>query len=479
MGNAGIILMPVGNSATVYNNGVNVFAIDNIGRLLKIGTFGIDDTLVIQTALNVTGSIYIDKGVYNITSALKIPSNTFVKGAGKGATILRNVTGANIMIIQNSAYDGTFTSSNSNIGLYDLEIDSNGGNNAVYFGYVLDLTVERIYVHDSKPSAITFEQCKPLYVHSVRGGSTRTPNSSGQGIVVLGVKDAVFVNCIADKNNGLSGWDFETSGVTVIDGLADSKDVLVVNCISRQNVGQGWTVSNVISCDFVNCTALLNQQDGFNFNSGNYTGCRSYDNSQQTTNTYSAYHFIGNAYNRLVEGCYDSGTSHKYSYLCDSGTSHNKILSSHSYSVGTANFQDNSTGGTNRYVIWNNINLEINKNNSDSASITIPNVDTAVQTYTLAANSYENIITECDIEITTSGTSILQALTVKVKYATTVIKTYNAQITTATVNKINLHLKCFGPFKAGGNITITVMGASADANTSILTHNLFVNGSYN
>ncbi|WP_337862764.1 hypothetical protein [Nitrososphaera sp.] len=471
--------MPGEYAAQVFQNGTNIWATDAIGNIIDFGTFGTNDVRVIQTALNQTGRVFIGKGIYIIDSVLRVPSNTFVIGAGIGTTILKVKSGVNTDVIYNSAFDLMYTNSNSNISIGRLEVDASlaAGNGTINFQYVLGLWLSDIWVHGCKAACITADSCSPVTLFNCRGSNTRTPNTSGEGIVVVGCKDFVLVGCMADSNNGISGIDIEAAVTTVLEGTSLNNRGLVSDCISKGNTGQGWTISNTIRTTFVNCKAVNNQQDGFQVASTCYfVGCSSEDNSTQAANTYSAYHVIGSAYNGSFAACIDQG-SHKYGYLFDPGTSHWKVIYPHEYSVGTALFQDSSTGQNNKLLAWNNTSQEIAKINADSTSQAITVAETNITTYSLSANSYENILVEADVEITTTTTSTAQSITIKIKSGTTVVKTYTVQ-TRTQADKINLHVKGFVVQKAAATIAITESAPAGDANTTAIVKNLFVQGLY-
>jgi hypothetical protein len=67
-----------------------------------VGDNTTDDTIAIQAALDSGNSIYIPKGTYKITTALSVPPNISITGAGAGVAIL-SFTSVNGLVFQNSS----------------------------------------------------------------------------------------------------------------------------------------------------------------------------------------------------------------------------------------------------------------------------------------------------------------------------------------------------------------------------------------
>ena len=112
------------------------------------------------------------------------------------------------------------------------------------------------------------------------------------------------------------------------------------------------------------------------------------------------------------------------------------------------------------------------------SSATVPNADTAVKTYTLAANTYTSIIAEAEGYVQESLTTTNQNVNIKIKFAgaqngQTMI--FNPQALT-TGAKTPFPVKASGAFTAGGTVTVTIGAAAADANTTVFLNSLRVYG---
>ena len=112
------------------------------------------------------------------------------------------------------------------------------------------------------------------------------------------------------------------------------------------------------------------------------------------------------------------------------------------------------------------------------ASATVPNTDTAVKTFTLAANSYSSIIAEAEGYVQESLTTTNQNVNIKIKFAGTQkgqTMIFNPQALT-TGAKTPFPIKASGAFTAGGTVTVTIGAAAADANTTVFLNSLRVYG---
>ncbi len=111
------------------------------------------------------------------------------------------------------------------------------------------------------------------------------------------------------------------------------------------------------------------------------------------------------------------------------------------------------------------------------ASATIPNVDTAVKTYTLAANNYTLIIVEAEGYGSFVLASTNQIISIKIKFGATQIgQTLTLDAALGATSRIPFPIKGSGAFTAGGAITITISAPAADANTTIFLNSLRVYG---
>jgi polygalacturonase len=97
-----------------------------------------DDSTVINAALSALnsaggGEVYLKPGTYGLGSPLVLYDNVYIRGAGKGSTILKVLNGANITALKTQNFDSlTGTNSTSGpqrFGVSHLTIDGNKANN--------------------------------------------------------------------------------------------------------------------------------------------------------------------------------------------------------------------------------------------------------------------------------------------------------------------------------------------------------------
>ncbi|KUK16997.1 right-handed parallel beta-helix repeat-containing protein [Thermococcus sibiricus] len=73
--------IPLGHYSTiVYKNGTKIIVEDWRGKRIAEGTAGVDDTIVIQQAINQGGKVFIKSGSYVITKPIIVGDNTIVEG---------------------------------------------------------------------------------------------------------------------------------------------------------------------------------------------------------------------------------------------------------------------------------------------------------------------------------------------------------------------------------------------------------------
>jgi hypothetical protein len=148
---------------------------DKLGESISVKDFGAkgdgisDDWLAIQRTLSAAAGIakiYIPKGLYFISQELKVPSNSYIYGAGIGTTIIKLSASANasqcVMTNNQNTRSVTTNQGNENIIIKDLELDGNvsrfsGSYNPIgdssgtglCLAYVKNALIERVAVHDT------------------------------------------------------------------------------------------------------------------------------------------------------------------------------------------------------------------------------------------------------------------------------------------------------------------------------------------
>lgn len=113
-------------------------------------------------------------------------------------------------------------------------------------------------------------------------------------------------------------------------------------------------------------------------------------------------------------------------------------------------------------------------NDTSTASATVPNTDTNVKTYALAANAYSTIIAEADVEIDCGVLTTIQDITVKVKIG---VSSKDYIFTGVGVaQKRTFGVRLTAAQKAAATVAISHGAAAADANTTVIIQNLYVRG---
>lgn len=104
---------------------------------------------------------------------------------------------------------------------------------------------------------------------------------------------------------------------------------------------------------------------------------------------------------------------------------------------------------------------------------TIPNTDTTVKTTNIRKNSWQKVLVSCNVSLIQTATSTAQNVTFKIKNGSTTLKSL-VIATTANAATLPVNIRYAGPIRTGGAITVTVLGAAADANTSTKYESLWI-----
>ncbi len=111
------------------------------------------------------------------------------------------------------------------------------------------------------------------------------------------------------------------------------------------------------------------------------------------------------------------------------------------------------------------------------ANATVPNADTVLKTYTLAANTYSKIIAEAEGYGTFGALSTNQVISLKVKFAGAQVGiTMKLDAALGAASNIPFSLKASAAFAGGGAVDITQSAPAADANTTMFLNSLRVYG---
>jgi len=126
--------------------------------------------------------------------------------------------------------------------------------------------------------------------------------------------------------------------------------------------------------------------------------------------------------------------------------------------------------------------------NTDGPTVAIPAADTLLISGNLKPTQYNNVRIASDVQFTMTGTSVSQLITLKLKITnpatgtTSTITSWSFRPVTATAAIVNQKLEFITDDRiptgtsvaTGGLLSITVVGAGADANTSAVALNLYV-----
>ncbi len=172
-----ITLTPSGTGDIIMSGNVGIGTTDTAGYALYVnGSFYADNLSVaqfnkvitvdgvaypatgagIQAAINDLpaegGKVFIPAGTYYVTATINIPSNAWIEGAGKNATILELADGVNGSVLQSLT--------TSNIKISSLRINANDAGNTgtdlhgVYLYDAERVLVEDVYIYDSEDVGI-------------------------------------------------------------------------------------------------------------------------------------------------------------------------------------------------------------------------------------------------------------------------------------------------------------------------------------
>ena len=122
----------------------------------------------------------------------------------------------------------------------------------------------------------------------------------------------------------------------------------------------------------------------------------------------------------------------------------------------------------------------ITHNTTQGAAATIPVADTTITgaTATIYPNSYKRIIIEATISVKASATATAQNNTYKIKIGSTAVDTVivaETQVTGGIPTRF-ITLKAVTEARAGGAVTVTHIGAGADAQVSSRFEDLIILG---
>lgn len=112
--------------------------------------------------------------------------------------------------------------------------------------------------------------------------------------------------------------------------------------------------------------------------------------------------------------------------------------------------------------------------NTAGSSTGLPATDTSLLSGNIKATQYKNVRITSSVQITTSGTSALNNISLKIKLGATTLATITYK-PLAELRVITVPVEYIGDVSAGGSVSITASASSADATqTTIIARNLYV-----
>lgn len=281
-----IVNDPSGTPLNRYSSLANLFpGMAKNAKMYGVKGDGVtDDTTALQTVLNSQGNIYIPAGTYLISSPLIFKSNTFIFGAGRGKTIIKQKNGASIgnsRGILESQASMTAGATVENVTITALSIDGNQDNNTT--------SVDGIFANFLK-SGLIFDvevyECEESGI--VAGGYWDDFATGGRDKLRSVIVSHCFMH---DNNEGFQG-----------------ANLLVEACVAQDNVTgfhttAGGTRDETIAgfVTYSNCIAYNNSSVGFacDYQAADYLKPIYINNCMSIKN---AYGYSGNLGNVFING---------------------------------------------------------------------------------------------------------------------------------------------------------------------------------
>lgn len=111
--------------------------------------------------------------------------------------------------------------------------------------------------------------------------------------------------------------------------------------------------------------------------------------------------------------------------------------------------------------------------NTPGGSTALAATDTSLLSGNIKANLHKFVRIYSSVQITTTGTSLTNAISIKIKIGSTVLATITHR-PLAEVRVITIPVEYIGDVSAGGAVSITQSASSADAQTTFIARNIYV-----
>lgn len=253
--NGGTIINDASGRSWYRETGKQPYSIAWFGAIADGAT---DNAAAIQNCLNAgNGAFYIPPGTWAL-SAVTIPTNCAMSGAGQGISILRGLTASGKML----TYTGTVPT-NTKIAFTDMSFDGGAaGITALSCTFATNIIVNNcIFTGISKP--IAFDRCVSSNItnltirgnSSYAGGQIALTNSTGGVVSDISTISRVLHDCSATYGVGGAQTSpliliSETEGTTVTHCIGLNLDTIASNTIQHIKViglCQGIVISENIS----------------------------------------------------------------------------------------------------------------------------------------------------------------------------------------------------------------------------------------
>lgn len=150
-------------TSKAFGNVAKLNSINNVKEFGAVGNGAADDTAAIQAAVNAAyaaggGVVFVPKGTYAITTAIKLNSNVHLKGEGFASKIVSSASGA-VLASRDDAIDAN--TPYSNIVVSDLYVQAEWGGptparitSTILLEFCNDSVVENVFVNKGSDACI-------------------------------------------------------------------------------------------------------------------------------------------------------------------------------------------------------------------------------------------------------------------------------------------------------------------------------------
>jgi parallel beta-helix repeat protein len=321
-----------------------------------MGDAATDDTVALQNAINAAaanaastgngGTVFLPAGYYVTSATLILKKHVWLRGEGMIATVIKLAAGANCHLIQNDIAATTAGANADYVGLVDLSLDGNSGNqNGVgpYHGvrfetnpttsaatgdsfFDMHHTLQNVRVYRAKGDGFHFAGRSAIQVVNAFSNAC-----TGYGF--SSSFDTNFTHCESDSS-GKAGFYLNNGSVRlsvcksylsgVIDGVgagfqmdSNASGISMSACEAQNNKGQGFFLNGCGRVTLAGCTADSNNMAaasyvGFDLNGAAYctiagTAWQGKQGGTQIGHQSNAYRLAGGANGNVLTLTHSAG----------------------------------------------------------------------------------------------------------------------------------------------------------------------------